>query len=169
MNMKKTKIILPILALTMLLTACGKDPELTRFRKDIDDFCTSISEIDTSINNIDAQSDTATSELLEYLDELDSQFQVLAESDFPEEFDYLESLADEASEYMTEAVSSYHEAYSNGSYNEYTAEYAKENYSRAYKRIQIIIAFLHGEEPEGVDLVTTSSDETTAASSSAAQ
>ena len=53
---------------------------------------------------------------------------------------------------MTEAVKSYHEAYSNGSYNEYTAEYARQNYSRAYKRVQIIITFLHGEEPSDADL-----------------
>ena len=55
-------------------------------------------------------------------------------------------------EYMTEAVSSYHNAYSNGSYNEYMADYAGENYARAYKRIQIILAFLHGEQPEDEDL-----------------
>ena len=53
---------------------------------------------------------------------------------------------------MTEAVNSYHEAYGNGAYNEYIAEYAKQNYSRAYKRIQIIISFLHGEEPTDADL-----------------
>ncbi len=49
-------------------------------------------------------------------------------------------------------MKSYHEAYSNGSYNEYTAEYARQNYSRAYKRVQIIITFLHGEEPSDADL-----------------
>ena len=35
-----------------------------------------------------------------------------------------------------------------------TADYAKENYARAYKRIQIIITFLHGEQPENVNLTT---------------
>ena len=45
---------------------------------------------------------------------LDTSFQNFAELDFPTEFDYLESLADEASAYMTQAVESYHEAYSNG-------------------------------------------------------
>ena len=79
-------------------------------------------------------------------------FQSFARLDFPEEFDYLEDLADESSQYMTEAVASYHDAYSNGAYNEYTAEYARQNYSRAYKRIQIIITFLHGEHPDDVDL-----------------
>ena len=138
----------------MALTACGKDPELTQFREEIDAFCTEISDIDTSINNVDAESDNAADELLGYLDQLDQDFHDFAALDFPTEFDYLESMADEASEYMTTAVQSYHDAFSNGGYNQLTADYAKENYARAYKRIQIIITFLHGEQPEDVNLTT---------------
>ncbi|WP_300714255.1 hypothetical protein [uncultured Acetatifactor sp.] len=149
---KKVHMIFTALLTAMTLTACGEDAALTQFKKSMDDFCTSISEIDSSINNIDAQSENATADLLSYLDALDSTFQDFAELDFPDEFDYLENLADESSEYMTEAVKSYHEAYGNGAYNEYIAEYAKQNYSRAYKRIQIIISFLHGEEPTDADL-----------------
>lgn len=150
----KTKLlfIFTVLLAAIALTACGEDPALTKFRKSMDDFCTKISEIDTSINSIDAQSENATSELLACLDDLDIVFKSFAELDFPDEFDYLEDLATESSEYMTEAVKSYHDAYSNGSYNEYTAEYARQNYSRAYKRIQIIISFLHGETPVDDDL-----------------
>ena len=131
-----------ILALTaglltaLTLTACGKDPALTQFKEEIDSFCTEISDIDTEINNVDATSENATDELLGYLDQLDSAFQDFAALDFPTEFDYLESLADEASEYMTTAVESY--------------------------RIQIIITFLHGEQPEDVNLTTA--EETAAAS-----
>lgn len=135
----------------ILLTACGQDSAVTKFKNEIDDFCTRISEIDTSINNIDAEADDASSKLLHYLDELDTEFQKFAKLDFPDEYDYLEELADESSTYMTEAVESYNTAYSD-SYNEAMGEYAKENYARAYKRIQIIITFLHGEEPENVDL-----------------
>ena len=149
---KKAKMIFAALIVMMALTACGEDPALTRFRQSMDAFCTKISEIDTSINGIDAQSDTATTELLGYLDDLDAAFRTFANLDFPDEFDYLEDLAKESSEYMTEAVKSYHEAYGNDSYNEYTAEYARQNYSRAYKRVQIIISFLHGEEPTDADL-----------------
>lgn len=153
--------------LTVLtLTACGKDPQLTQFKEEIDAFCTEISDIDTEINNVDAQSENATEELLGYLDQLDAAFQEFAALDFPTEFDYLESLADEAGEYMTNAVESYHDAYSNGGYNQLTADYAKENYARAYKRIQIIITFLHGEQPEDVNLTTaeeTADAETTSA------
>ena len=83
---------------------------------------------------------------------MDDTFRTFAELDFPAEFDYLENLADESREYMTEAVKNYHQAYGGDEYDESTAEYAKQNYSRAYKRIQIIISFLHGEEPTDPDL-----------------
>lgn len=152
----KVRLLLAGLFTAAFLTACGEDPELTQFRNSIEEFCTDISEIDTAINSIDASSEGAVQKLLSCLDELDDTFQEFAELDFPEEFDYLEEIADQASEYMTEAVASYHEAYSENSYNEITAAYAKENYSRAYKRIQIIITFLHGETPDDVDLTIES-------------
>jgi len=148
----KIRMLFAALTLVSMLTACGEDPELSQFRKSVDDFCTKISEIDTSINNIDAQSEDAVTELLSCLDELDLTFQYFAKLDFPEEFDYLEELADESGEYMTEAVKSYHDSYADGAYNENIAEYAGENYARAYKRIQIIITFLHGEKPDDADL-----------------
>lgn len=149
---RKPLLFLTALAVMLLLSACGEDPELMQFQKSVDDFCIRISEIDTSINSIDATSDGAVDELLGCLDELDLVFQNFGKLDFPEEFDYLEDTAKEASEYMSVAVENFHEAYSNNSYNEYTAEYAQGNYNRAYKRIQIIISFLHGTTPEDVDL-----------------
>ena len=82
--------------------------------------------------------------------------------DFPTEFDYLESLADEASEYMTTAVESYHDAYDNGGYNQLTADYAKENYARAYKRIRSSSLSCTVNSPEDVNLTTA--EETAAAS-----
>lgn len=148
----KVRITIAAIFTGLLLSACGENTALTQFRKSMDDFCTKISEIDTSINNIDAEADNASEELLAYLDDLDIVFQSFARLDFPEEFDYLENLADESSEYMTEAVKSYHDAFGVNSYNESTAEYARQNYSRAYKRVQIIISFLHGEEPQDPDL-----------------
>lgn len=149
----KIKHFIPGLLVIAFLAGCGSKPELAKFKKEMDAFCTRISELDTSINSIDTQTDSYTTELLGYMDELDTEFQDFAQVDFPEEFDYLESLADEAGEYMSVAVENYHDAYSGSSYNEYTAEYAFQNYSRAYKRIQIIITFLHGEQPDDVDLI----------------
>jgi len=151
---KKFCVLMAAVLTAAILTACGEDPELVQFRKSIDELFDKISQIDSAMNGIDAESEGAVEELLAHLDDLDLVFQSFAKLDFPEEFDYLEATADEASQYMTTAVENYHEAYSNGSYNEYTAEYAYGNYSRACKRIQIIISFLHGEKPDDVDIIS---------------
>lgn len=148
----KIRQLFSILLAALFLAGCGDDPELVRFQNYMDDFCTKISEIDTDINGIDAQSDTAVNDLLSCLDELEIVFGTFAEYDFPEEFDYLEELADRSGEYMAAAVSGYHETYRDGGYDESMAEYAKENYSRAYKCIQVIITYLHGDTPKGSDL-----------------
>lgn len=149
---KKLLLLFTVLAVALSATGCGEDPALTKFRKNMDAFCQNISEIDTGINNIDASSENARNELLTYLDQLDQAFQVLGEMSVPEEFSYIEDLADEASSYMTTAVQYYHDAYSNNSYNEYTAEYARANYERACKRMTIIIKLLHGEDISDADV-----------------
>lgn len=155
----KLRLTAVCVLIAFILTACGRKDELVKFREDVDTFCINISEIGTQIDNVDAESDDAVYEVLEYLDQLDTEFQNFAELDFPEEFDYLEAIADEASEYMTIAAESFRDAYTNESYDEemFKAEYeyAKQNKARAYKRIQIIITFLQGEDPEDVGLVTT--------------
>lgn len=138
--------------LSSMLTGCGEDPELAHFKNNMEDFCEKVADIDASINNIDATTEKAPDELLSYLDELDIIFQSFGRLDFPDEFDYLEPIADEASSYMTEAVKSYHEAYKDNAYNEYTADYAGQNYSRAYKRVQIILDFLQGKTPDDAEL-----------------
>lgn len=145
-------LLLSIAALALMLTGCGEDPKITKFKNDIDSFCNEVVAIDTNINNIDAQSETAKDELLDYLDQLDQSFQVLAGICAPTEYSYVEGLADEASSYMTTAVEAYHEAFSNNSYNEYTADYARQNYERAYKRITVILQLLHGEEITDADV-----------------
>lgn len=148
--------LLAVLLLSTFLGGCGEpkeDPVKVKFKNDIENFCNSISELDASMNAINPDSENAPAQLLQYLDEVDMRFKSFAELDFPEEFNYLESLADDASTYMTEAVMYYHNSYSNNSYNEYTAEYAQENYARAIKRIKIIISMLHGEVPQEEGIV----------------
>ena len=152
----KAKHYLSIAAFSvcLILSGCGKsDPEQVKFEKDINTFCDNVAEIDTSINNIDSASEDAPDILLDYLDQLDQQFKLLAEISVPDEYAYVEQLADEASEYMSTAVASYHEAYSNNSYNEYTADFARENYERACKRVNVMLDLLQGREITDADVV----------------
>ncbi|MCM1090490.1 MAG: hypothetical protein NC092_13525 [Butyrivibrio sp.] len=144
---RKGFLLLTGLLAAVTLSACGADPELQQFKKDMDSFCDSVAELHESINNIDAEAANASALALDYLDNLDIQFQKFAELDFPEEYDYLEELADEAGEYMSEAVQSYHEAFADGGYDESTGDYARENSARALKRLQVILDILHGENP----------------------
>lgn len=145
----KKKILLAAICL-LSLCSCGGNPINAKFNNEINEFCDNISTIDAKINaiNVEAEEDSlryATSDLLTYLDELEIEFMKFSNLDFPEEFNYLEDMAKEAGTYMTEAVASYHKAYEDG-YNESMEEYARENYSRACKRVQLALAVLRGED-----------------------
>ncbi|MBR1701171.1 MAG: hypothetical protein IJ716_04380 [Lachnospiraceae bacterium] len=135
----------------VLLASCGADPALSRFKTDMDKFCNNVAEINDAINAIDVGDENAPTLALEYLDRLDKEFQNFAEMDFPEDYDYLEPLADEAGSYMAEAVKSYHQAYADGGYDKSTADYARENSARAFKRVQVILDILHGEMPDNAE------------------
>lgn len=145
----KNKILLLLLSVIFAIgtIGCGvvEDPKTAKFENDIQSFCDEIAAIDANINNIDATSENATNELLDYLDQLDQSFRVLSNMSIPEEYAYLEELTTEASTYMTTAVESYHEAFADNSYDENIAEYARENYERAYKRVTVMLKLLRGE------------------------
>lgn len=148
--MKKLAIFV---LLSVMLTGCGnEDPAMTKFQKEMNDFCNNVKSIDTSINQItnitadEAGLAAATAKLLYQLDRLDDEFAKFSNIDFPAAYDYLEQYADEAGDYMTEAVKSYHTVYEDN-YTKSMEDYARENYSRAYKRVQIILDVLHGKDP----------------------
>jgi hypothetical protein len=143
--------------MTALLTGCtsGKDSdtvhseELTAFRGEVDAFCESIADCDKAINAIDTTQDGYATVLMTDLYQLQDLFTDFAAKDFPSDYDYLESLADEAAEYMTTAVDAFGNVYNSDdltqSMMDAQYEYAMENYSRAYKRITVIVKFLNGE------------------------
>ncbi len=151
--MKKLALLLLI---SIMLTGCNQennDYEMTRFHGEINDFCDNLKEIDSSINQItnitaDEQGlQAATTALLDNMDRLKDEFAKFSNIDFPTEYDYLEKLADEAYDYMTEAVNAYGKTYQEN-YTASMEEYAQENYKRAYKRVQIIIDVLNGKDPD---------------------
>lgn len=151
---KKIKILITTVAIILLMTACGEDKELSSFKVNIENFCKNLSTLDTAINKIDAKADNATTQLVNYMKQMDDQFKALASLDFPEEFEYLESLSDEASKYMTEAAESYNKAYADNTFDQKMSDYALKKYKQAYKRIQLILIYLHGDEPREEDLIT---------------
>ncbi|MCR4902895.1 MAG: hypothetical protein K6A23_08550 [Butyrivibrio sp.] len=141
-----------------LLSGCGKDTtELDTYKSNMEVFFTTISNLNTSINSIDATSEDASSELLGYLDQMNEAFQQMASYEIPEEFSSIESLATESAEYMEKAVSTYHEAY-DGEFDENSENLAGQYYERANNRVQYMIQIFHGEVPSGEGVSVTTED-----------
>ncbi len=132
------------------MTGCGSDPELENYKENMNTFFESVASYDTSINAIDPASEDAVSQLLSLLDNMSASFTQMAELSVPPVFTGVEQLADEADEYMKEAVALYHQAFESEVFDENIEEAAQENYSRANLRIQYILSILHGDIPEEI-------------------
>ncbi len=150
----KLLLVLLMVMTVMLFAGCGEDPELARFKKKVDSFCSDVSSLDAKINNLKPEKANSVMQMLGYFDKVDEEFKDFAKISFPERFSNLDQLAQEASEYMTEAVAYYHLAYEGGKYDAPKAEYASENQARAMKRIHIILDVLRGDTPteEGIQI-----------------
>lgn len=143
-------LILGITCFSFCLTGCGNKAELDNYKANMTQFFENMKIYDSSINAINVDSDTAVSELLTLLDSMDKSFAQMASLEVPDGFPGVDELADEASEYMSEAVSYYHQAFEGEEYNASLADVAKQNYDRANLRIQYILSILHGDIPEEI-------------------
>lgn len=147
--MKKLLNLTLITLLLFLLTGCGKNTELENYKANMNQFFENVKIFDASINAIDPNSETAVSELLALLDSMNTSFAQMASLEVPEGFPGVDQLADEASSYMAEAVSYFHQAY-DGEYNPSLEDVARQNYERANVRLQYILSILHGDIPEEI-------------------
>lgn len=155
------KITACTLGVLMIITSgCGKNDELEAYKTNMNQFFENMKIFDSSINAIDPQSETAPGELLTLLDSMETSFSQMASLEVPEAFPGVDQLADEASEYMTEAVSCYHQAFEGESYDAGMADIAKQNYDRANLRIQYILSILHGDIPEEIYTDDSGTDDT---------
>lgn len=158
--MKKMKYIWVLAIFCLFLAGCGDDPKLTQFHSEMDGFYEFLSASVNVLENIDPASESAVDDMIAQLDSLSLLFEELANIEVPEEFENIEELADEASEYMTEADLLYREAYAENGYDDAVAEAAVENYNRAMKRINYIAILLQGRYPEGEDVIIVTEEET---------
>ena len=150
---KKHTLIISLLLSMIFLAGCGEKEELTIFKEEMNHFYTEVSAIESAINSIDEQSENAVSTLLINLEQMSVQFQQLAELEVPEEFISIEELADDATDYMYEAVRLYGEAYEEDYVSDSLIQAAAENYESAMKRINYIAVLLQGEIPEDAIVV----------------
>ncbi len=149
-QLKYTKAAFLLGCMLLLLTGCGKDAALENYKANMNQFFENIRIIDSSINALDPNSETATSDLLALLDSMDTSFSQMASLEVPDGFPGVAELAAEASEYMSEAVSYYHQAYEADPYDATLEDIARQNYDRANVRFQYIVSIIHGNIPEEI-------------------
>ena len=144
----------------LFLSGCQNNPELDNYKANMNQFFENIKVFDSAINAIDPSSESAASDLLNILDSMETSFSQMASLEVPDSFPGVEELADEASSYMTEAVSCYHQAFEGETYSASMADVAKQNYDRANVRLQYIVSILHGEIPEEIYVYEEDTDTT---------
>ncbi|MBQ7943217.1 MAG: hypothetical protein IJ326_04040 [Lachnospiraceae bacterium] len=156
MNHKITAFILACI-FALGLTGCGyktdEERALATFSSSISSFTNTVLSIDMQMNELDVTDENACADLLTMLDNLDKEFQTLAELSVPEQYLSIEPLADEASENMSIAVSYFHSAYESEAFNATDADVAHQYYERAMTRIEYIGYILTGEIPEDENVI----------------
>lgn len=108
-------ISLCVIVLTiLLLSGCGTSQnlkELQNYRSEMDDFCSSVSSLQSQIDAIDPDSENAQQELLSLLDQLAEVSAKAAEISTPEGYEEAGEMCRRASDYLQEAKGEYHAAF----------------------------------------------------------
>ena len=124
-----------------LLSACGNtktDPALEEYRSNMSSFCNTVFSLGQAINAIDPNSPTASADLLNDLDQMNTAFRNMAALTIPDEYSDVATLVYEASAYMNDAASLYHDAYSENGYHDEYATQALTQYQNAMQRLTSI-------------------------------
>ena len=151
--MKYSVSLLLTLLLSLFLLGCGEEKELTLFKENMTAFYENVHTIGRSLDSVNPASKEAVALVDSSLSEMLKQLQLLASMDIPQQFASVDVLADDALEYMEEAVRLHSMAYGNDQVNISFVEAAAENYESAMKRIEYIATLLQGEIPEGATLI----------------
>ncbi len=144
-------IALIFTCISFLLVGCSNAAYHETFYNRINEIYTNIQVIDTKMNEIDPTAADASVTMLSLLNELEGEFQKLANVTPPsEEYNYVTELALEGYEYMEQALDLYYGAIGNPEFDEASFELANDYYERACKRSQIILSLLKGIVPDNV-------------------
>lgn len=144
--------------LLFAVTGCGrnKDEEkLTAYRDSMTTCYETIASSTSALDAINPSSNTAVTDMLGELDQINTAFQDMAALEVPEEYSSIETMADDAAHYMSEASRLYHEAFADGGYLPDVGDSAKLQYKAAMTYLSYIGDILMGEVPEGDDVTVT--------------
>ncbi|MBO5031104.1 MAG: hypothetical protein J6C19_06560 [Lachnospiraceae bacterium] len=155
---KKYQPIFAALAGVILLSGCAntseEETELANFSSSVSEFTNYIKDTDSKLNELDVNNQEAVDELLAILDDMDAKFSQFAELEAPAQYGGAGSLADEASEHMSLAVSYYHSAYEAETFDQSYSDAAYRYYELAMEDIKYIGYILSGDEIPENDRVT---------------
>lgn len=158
-NGKFHKTISFILAASLILTAtsCGKKEEeqITAYRDSMTTCYETIASSASALDAINPSANSAVTDMLAQLDQINTAFQNMAALEVPEEYSSIETMADDAAYYMSEASRLYHEAFADGGYLPDVGNDAKLQYKAAMTYLSYIGDVLMGEMPEGEDVTVT--------------
>jgi len=150
--MKKTLLFTLLLTCTLTLSSCGKNTEeILAFQNELNTTILKIESLNKELNSLDVTAPDATKTALTNLSKLNDAFEDLADIKITdEEFAYLEELADEGADYMSQAYNLYEFAYGQGYYDAQNADLAYKYLERATTRVRVIVSMLHGDVPDDV-------------------
>lgn len=143
----KKRLLIVLSVLTFVLCGCSnpeEDKQLAVYKANMELFFQNVETLNDNINMINPEDEGSSSELLGYLDSLNTNFQQMAQLTVPPELDALSQLAINASNDMNEAVKLYKVAYE-GEYSSVDAETAFLYYKRANSELKSIVKIIHGE------------------------
>lgn len=158
-NFRALQVLLITVLFATMITGCGKknSAALNKYKEDMTAFYDKLSYYDKEINSINPDADDAPTQLLTYMDQMNEAYKNMASYDIPEEFESISDISREAAEYMQTANEYYHRVYE-GEFDEEQEELARENYVRANNRVMVMLQVLHGEIPEGDNVIVTTED-----------
>ena len=135
-----------------LLSGCGKDEKLTAFEENMTAFYKNIRTIGNEMEALNPYDEDAATQMNSKLEDMKQQFEILAALEIPSQFPSIDGLADDALEYMNEAVHLHSLAYEEAEVIDSYIQASTENYESAMKRIEYIATLLQGEIPEGAEI-----------------
>ena len=158
-SVKRYSVLVVTVLLMCMLFGCGKkdSKELTAYKEDMTTFYNKLSYYNSEINTIDPEAEDAPAQLLLIMDQMNEAYKIMAATDVPEEFDSISEISKEAAEYMQSANEYYHLAY-DGEFSEENEDLARQYYERANSRVQVMLQVLHGEIPEGDNVIVTTQE-----------
>lgn len=156
--MKKIYLI-SIFMLLIFSCGCGNTDKLNDYYSGMQSFTSNVQIITEELEMVDISKETSPKQINALLDRLLEQFKIMSELEVPKTFATNEELADDAYNYMNEAVSLFKE-FTTDFVDDDKLRMAKENYERAMTRVNYMSIVLQGQLPEGDNISVYEEDAT---------